>query len=210
MQLVKYLLLSVFICLIGCSHIPSYIYTHTPSNIGNARHIPVYIDKYFTEEDKLKIGIAIDDWNYALNNYIVFDIASTQFDMEPDVIRSALSNGLLILKIDSNSAYIQPSENGGIVLAFTNGVNGHVIRVIRDRFGISDHPISGDKNSLTLALRHEIGHALGLHHIMHEKTLMWPKLTLEYDQCIDKTTIEEIAKVQHLDVNKLNYCTYEE
>ena len=200
------------ILVIGCSHLPSFIYTHTQAYDGGTKVINVYIDKDFTENDMLKIGAALDDWNYALNNYIRFNIVSTKFDMEPSILKTIMSsNGLMILKIDSNSSFIPKPDTDGVVLAFTDMVSRHVIMVIRDRFDNPNYEVANDKNGLTLAMRHELGHVLGLKHILSStKTLMAPKLTLEYDQCIDKTTIEAVAKEQHLNVHRLNYCTYEE
>jgi hypothetical protein len=208
----RYILLSLVLLLTGCSHLPTYIYTHAPVYAGPHRDIAVYIDKDFTEDDMLKIGAALDDWNYALNNYIVFHVVSTKFDMEPETLKRIISsNGLMILKIDSHSSFVPKSDTGdGIVLAFTDMVSRNVIMVVRDRFDNPNYGVANDKNGLTLAIRHELGHVLGVHHILQDKTLMAPKLTLAYDQCIDKTTIEAVAKEQRLNVHDLNYCTYEE
>ncbi len=160
--------------------------------------VPIYIDTQFGEADKLAIDDAVNQWNYALNGYIKLEVASTHFDMEPDIISQVLikGNGWLFLRIDSqNSIVHDPTE--GKVLAFVNEIGGNRIYFVRDRF--SNEAVKG------IAL-HEIGHLLGAQH--DNVYLMKPHYNWYDYRCVDQHTIEEVATYQHLDIKKLNYCVY--
>ena len=198
MRLIFILLIAILTT--SCLHLPGYSYTqHIPST-ATQRVITVRIDKNFSFDDKIAIDDALNTWNYALNNTIVFKVISSNFDMEPSEITDA---GLLILKIDHNSYLIPVSETPNAdVLAFIPDLGSKDLYVVRDRIA--------DGLQLKEIIMHEIGHFFYVKHTTDPKSLMYSQLFVYYQQCIDKYTIEEVAKTQYIDINRLNYCIYDE
>lgn len=188
--------------IISCAgSLAHFSYTRIPINSNINKVIQVYIDQDFSTDDRLAIDNALNDWNYALNNYIHFQVVSIDFDMNPTDIKNITDDGGLgFLKIDSHSPFIPPSTTGR-VLAFTDRIGGHFVFVIRDRL----------KSELLLedSVRHEIGHALGSVHSVGDRSLMSPRISKDYDQCIDQETMIKVAYANGLDSSKLNYCVYE-
>jgi len=160
----------------------------------------VYIDEDFSTSDKVSIDNALNDWNYALNNYIRFQVVSTTFDMAPDDIKHIReTSSLVVLKIDSSSTFIPVSKPGTTVMAFTTAQR--LVYVIRDRFD--------DQQQLEEVIRHEVGHSLGSTHSVRYDVLMSVVFTRSYEQCVDRDAVERVAKAWRLNVNQLNYCSYE-
>ena len=193
-------LLVLTLLFVGCyASLPHYTYTRNPASEATGRIIDVYLDTTFSTEDKLSIDNALSDWNYALNNYIRFQVVSTTFDMEPsDIIKIGQSHALVILKINRNSSLIPPAKVGR-VMAFTYP-NGPIY-IIRDRFD--------DQKELEEVVRHETGHYLGSPHSPRWDVLMSVVFTRDYEQCVDYDAIVRVAKAWRLPINRLNYCSYE-
>ena len=195
-------LFGMFLALVfvGCYTMPQFTYTHAPIYQGQSKVIEVFVDKQFSDDDKVSISNALNDWNYALNGYERFQIVLLDFDMVVSDIRRA-ERGVLILRIDSRSRFIPKSDvDGTVVDAFTDKIGGHLIYVVRDR-------ISG-QTVLENVLRHEIGHTLRTRHIMDSKSLMNPVLSPVYSRCIDYATMKSVAKEQGLNISHLRYCRY--
>ena len=183
-----------------CIHLPLYNYTHNPAIAAPERTITVRIDRNFSLDDKTAIDDALMAWNYALNNYIVFKVISTDFNMQPSEINDG---SLLIMKIDHNSYLIPVSDNPGAdVLGFIPNLGSKHMYIIRDRIV--------DELQLKEIVMHEIGHFFYVKHTDDAKSLMYGQLFIAYQQCIDKYTIEKVAKIEGLDINKLNYCSYDD
>ena len=193
--------LALIVSLSGCViSLPHYTYTRNPINETVGTIIPVYIDTSFSARDQVSIDNALNDWNYALNNYIRFQVVSTTFDMEPsDIARIRETSALVILKIDSSSYMIPISKPGTTVMAFTTPQR--LVYVIRDRFD--------DQQQLEEVVRHELSHALGAGHSIRCDVLMSVIFNRDYEQCVDYDAIEKVAKAWRLPVNRLNYCSYE-
>lgn len=176
-----------------------FAYTHH----GHAAYapikiIPIWIDKEFSEGDKLAIDDAINQWNFALNNYIVLRVVNDNFDMEPSVINRVMlkGEGWLILKINSGSEFVH-DEGCMLTLAFVNEIGGNRAYFIRDRLG-SDQMIG--------VAMHEIGHLLGAKH--DHAHLMRPVFNWATYRCVDEEAIKKVAAYQHLEFKYMNYCEY--
>ena len=59
--------------------------------------------------------------------------------------------------------------------------------------------------ALATAVRHELGHVLGLPHDPASR-LMSPILDPLGQQCIDKATVAAVAKMRGLPLDQLNWC----
>ena len=167
------------------------------------RVIPIWIDKDFGEADDVAIQAALDQWTYALNGYITFDVKSTKFNMEDSVLHDVRAGrAWVFLKVDSQNEFIkqQDSSNGRemhIVLACTDRIGGHTLYVVRDR--ITNQQVTG-------IMMHEIGHLLGANHF--PGSLMDPAFEEDNTRCVDLMTLEQVAYYQRLDYHRMNYCVY--
>lgn len=182
-----------------------YHYTRNASfaDQGHPRIImPVYIDRDFSLADQLAIDDSLQQWNYALNGYYIFKVIDTHFAMQDDILRLAQANQVLVfLKIDHSNKLFQSIKLPGDrhALAFTIRVGGHIIYVVRNDIESED--------DLRRLMMHEEGHTLGAKDIHDEHSLMnWSYIPV-YFQCIDLRTLEQIAPVQGLPLEQLNYCT---
>lgn len=116
-----------------------------------------------------------------------------------DLEKIQATSALAILKIDSHSSLIPLEKPGTTVMAFTT--SDRLVYVIRDRFD--------DQRQLEEVMRHELGHGLGAHHSARYEVLMSIEFNKDYEQCVDRDAIEKVAKAWRLNVNQLNYCSYE-
>lgn len=175
----------------------SFSYTHVPISGQSVQVIDIWVDKNFGEADKVLITNGIDQWNYSLNGYIRLNIVSTDFDMEPEVLKQVMGyHGWIFLKIDSNSSFA-PDGEGHRVLAFVNMIGGNIIYYIRDR--IANEGMYG----ITM---HEAGHLLGARH--SSGYLMSPHYSVGLYRCIDKGTMVQVTGYWHIPMAGINYCEY--
>jgi len=185
----------------GCAHTPTFTYTKTPSTyISHKKVLPVYIDGSFSTEDQTAILGVIQEWNQALNGYIVLDVVSRSLDVSVEsdqamkmVMSAKNSHGLMIIRIDSTAMFI-PKDDWNTDYAWTT-VNETYL--IRDR--IQDEQVS-------FIVRHEIGHYLGWYHSHQLGTLMDEHYNEAIQACIDQVTMQRIADENGLDIGSLNYC----
>lgn len=174
-----------------------YSYTNKVTYVGPpVRTIPIWIDKNFGEADRLAIDDAIGSWNYALNGFVVLKVVDTEFDMEiPKIVEQVQSNGWLIMKINSDNPMVPVLKDGYRTIGFCERVGGNHLYLVRDRL------FNEDVFGVTM---HEIGHLLGAEH--KGDRLMYPHFTRARFQCVDQTTIEQVAAWQHIPLDRLNFC----
>jgi Matrixin len=208
-QLIWMVLLGALIGIImgavmGCYTEAPYRYTAV-STEGHRliRKIPVYVDKNFGEEDKIAIDDALEDWNYVLSGYIVFEVKSYGFDLDVEEIKEAYrENGLMIMKVDSSVGFIPVAGGGDKTVAWADAVGvGHKIYMVRDRIGKS-----GELKELVM---HELGHILGAGHIDGEDSLMRSVYVHQDSRCVDEWTVRKVAEYQGLEYRNLNHCFYD-
>jgi hypothetical protein len=199
------ILLSIFG--IGCgTKMWTYRQGQVPSHIANVRTIPVYLDDNLSMEEEEAVKKSIKAWNGVFNGQIVIKIGGN-FDsgnMEETIklIKEAYNKGegWYILTLDSRDKILEGDvEPGDGKLAFAvGGARGHMMVILEDRIGSRD---------ITVILEHEEGHLLGAAHTL-APSLMFPSMGMGKDavDCIDKITVAQVALVQNLDFNSLNYC----
>lgn len=175
-------------------------YTHKEPYTGQAKIIQVYIDKNFDSKDDKGFAEVLADWNYVLNGYIKFEIATTSSDFTPDIIKKiSYGHGMGILKVDRRCKFIPPTICSTChTAAFTWRNNIFMVRDV----------LYEDGDDIRDLLRHEIGHYFGAGHISGKSVMspIYDDDTREHYKCIDIFTIKEVAKYNKLDENKLNYC----
>jgi matrixin len=164
-------------------------YTHHPSATVSPKIIVMVVDGSFSADQRAKILRAIEEWNYALNGFIRFDLAAPgSGGLESWSIRPEKGG-------DPNG----PASGEGQPLSETQSgfmsIGGHMLIYV-DRIGTRD---------LRGVVLHELGHVLGLH---HDPTgnLMSARYSPTTDQCIDKPTAVTIAARHNLPLAGLNWC----
>ena len=68
---------------------------------------------------------------------------------------------------------------------------------------VSTHLLNGV--SLENVVLHELGHVLGLNHDPRSR-LMSTEYVLDKQGCVDKVTVDTLAKLKNIPVNELNWC----
>ena len=164
------------------------------------REISIWIDGDFGAADQVSLQNAIDQWNFALNGYLVLQVKSTNFKMETyPMLEAQAGRGWLILKINHDNPIVAFHDRPGIMtLAMVDSIGGNTLYLIRDRI---------PNDMVTGLVMHEMGHLLGARHLEGED-LMTPLYKADDYRCIDYLTVRQVAVAQHLPVENLNYCVY--
>jgi len=203
-------ILSLLLCIscLSCSPLRTGAFAYVNSSHNREETVSkvkkIYIDNAFGEADLLSIQDAIDQWTYALNGYMVFDIRS--FDPVGGSLvpreEAARGDAWLFMKIDSSNYILAQHDNrpaGMVALAFCDYVGGNLMYVVRDRI---------DNDQVRGIVMHEMGHLLGAKHVNEDADLMAPSYDNINAQCIDRTTLMQIAKTQGFPFQNMNYCIY--
>jgi hypothetical protein len=194
-----FLVLLAVLCIDCATSYNVGVYTYTHKHIieeSPKRIIPIWIDKNFGNADRVYIDDAINQWNYVLNGNIVLGVVDFEFDDEENKVDDQeKQNGWLILKINSKSNLVSPSEKGYWNIAFVNKIGGNYLYIIRDR--LNDTQVFG-------TTMHEIGHLLGATH--NSGGLMFKYYNRGRFQCADFDAVKEVADYQHIEMENLNYC----
>jgi Matrixin len=201
-----FLLALIFLSCAG--HVGMYQYTHVDNNPLWVEIYPVYIDNSFGEADKVAIGRALEQWNFAFNSNARFQLESDKFDMSQEGVLRQVQDGkaFVIFKVNGNNPIVdasdaivrqyKPGASGkDLSWGFTTSVGDHKIYLVRDRMG------NGDVFYITM---HELGHALGAQHTADG--LMYKFYSPERFQCVDRLAIEQVALYHHWDDRTVNYC----
>lgn len=203
----------ILLCLlsVSCNSIHyKYIYTdnRTPAGLTPKRVVPIYVDKQFSNQDKLSIDNAVGQWNYVLNGQIVLTVVDYNFDMEPEVLKRAQKeHAFLFLKVHSDFPGIpddlpeskcRVTPNCSLTLAWVDRIGGTVMKVVRNRINADD---------MQYVVLHEVGHLLYLQHDKDPKSLMYHQYSKFGYLCVDRDSALRVAKVYALDFNHMNYCS---
>ena len=171
----------------------SYITSHST----NVEVIPLRLDPAFPADERREILRAVGEWNHVLNGYVRFELAIRVFHAEgqrsdPAPPRANVWNilparGAMPIggRITRPMALMQPLPNGG-----------GVVMIFHNETAVA---------AFATAVRHELGHVLGLPHDPASR-LMSPILDPLGQQCIDKATVTAVAKMRGLPLDQLNWC----
>jgi hypothetical protein len=163
---------------------------------GEAR-IPLRLDPAFPADERREILRAVGEWNHVLNGYVRFELAIRVFHAEgqrsdPAPPRANVWNILPARgaapiggRVARPMALMQPLPNGG-----------GVVMIFHNETAVA---------AFATAVRHELGHVLGLPHDPASR-LMSPILDPLGQQCIDKATVAAVAKIRGLPLDQLNWC----
>ncbi len=177
----------------SCASI-SYQYTLKPVAPYTVRVIPIWIDKTFSNNDKLAIDDAINNWNLVLNGSIRLQPVSYEFDMEPDDIMKAIrERGLLVMKVMSDNSMVDKDTR-----AWVNELGGFKLYVVKDRV---------PTQIMTGIMMHELGHVLGASHVEGD-SLMFKHYDPKKFACIDFATVKQVSDYQKIRLDHLNHCVY--
>ena len=177
--------------------VPRLEYTMKVPGLVTKKTIGIWIDKRLWGRHS-EIEMAIGTWNYCLNGNIKLVVESWDFDMKTSsVVMSVKMGGWLVIGIEEGSALIpEVGKNGYRVLGFADMVGGsHLYYVM---------PAGEDKRKVYGTMLHEIGHLLGAGH--NGERLMNPYYSPWKYGCVDKGTIEAVAKYRGLEIEGLNWC----
>ena len=191
----KLLLCVIALCL-GCVRAPDHLYVNGSKTDRPVREIPVWIDTNFTPQELAGIFWAMELWNTSFNGYVVLQLESTKFDMDPEVLEDALmSDGFLILRVDSTHPVVSHDSDKARTLAWANQIGGNWIYMVHDRLTLK---------SFRPVMLHELGHLFGA---VHGGTYLMNKYYsgVSYD-CIDNYTAKQVEAAQHLPELSVSYC----
>jgi hypothetical protein len=179
-------------------------YTSNLSYVASVEMIPLRIDPAFVPDERREILRSVAEWNHALNGHVRFDPVFMVFQPGTAAANASLapvdtvpprSNGWSILpargatplgrRIVLPMALTQPAPHGG-----------GIVMVYREQTGTL---------ALAAAIRHELGHVLGLLHDPASR-LMSPLHDPLAQRCIDKAAVAAVARIRALPVAELNWC----
>ena len=163
----------------------------------NVEVIPLRLDPAFPADERREILRAVGEWNHVLNGYVRFELAIRVFHAEgqrsdPAPPRANVWNilparGAMPIggRIARPMALMQPLPNGG-----------GVVMIFHNETAVA---------AFATAVRHELGHVLGLPHDPASR-LMSPIHDPLGQQCIDKAAVAAVAKMRGLPLDQLNWC----
>jgi hypothetical protein len=183
-----------------------YAYTDNHSNGNMAaplRIIHIWVDDRFGAEDLGEMYRAVSTWNYVLNGYVVFrwngrlHLSGSSADLQrgPQLTDPNL---WVVVKRKSGDGGFFPDKIKRVYPAwgFADKIGGNTISLVRDYFGV---------DAVYGLMLHEMAHCLGADHLGDR--LMKTNFDLAAFQCVDLTTVAQVAKYLGLDIKNLNYCT---
>ena len=174
--------------------VSAYRYTAKPAAAMTGRSITVYVDDDFSGAERERIGLAVQQWNHALNGFVRLRLALLPPEATERDLGQFRRNGVwVIAKVDGRHSLARDRS----ALAVTVGNRGGgFVYVIADRFSTPD---------LTAVVLHEVGHALGAGHDPRGR-LMAPVYDRNNGHCIDRGAVAMVASAQRLPLDRLNWC----
>jgi hypothetical protein len=173
------------------------LYTKNYATPGKAEIIGLRIDQDFTADEHQKILNAVVVWNYVLNSYIRFEVDRTPFGAPETAAHEATEKDSdWIISRDNASRASSGARTRELAETMNMPVGGGIVNV---------NPNNLKNLSLENVMLHELGHVLGLPHNPRSR-LMSTEYVLDQQGCVDKVTVEMLAKLKNILVSELNWC----
>lgn len=190
MKFLIFLLLFVLSC--SAQDVDRFYLQHPPVSTPK-KSISIHIDQNFSSAERGQLFSAIYEWNIALNNSIKLVVESTDFNMDPVLLKRAPEeNFWIFLKIESNHLEL---INEGKRLGFCDQIGGNFLYLVTDLIIIHE---------LRFVTMHEIGHLLGSDHTSNG--LMFPYFKQKTPYCIDISAIQNISLYHKIPLINFNWC----
>ena len=152
----------------------------------------IYIDRAFDDDEKQIIITAALEWSAATKHLVNYRIVELPTDSPRDIRR----DGLLILKINADfpDVLVMDYYNHRATLAFYSGnTSVQYIALISER-------IKGP--TYKRVVLHELGHSLGLEHVLEKDTLMYPYVNSQSDS-ITLADLKQFCELHRCNVDDL-------
>lgn len=183
---------------LGCSS-PQYR-PNSPHWNGSYRLVPVYLDTSLSSIIQEEALDAVREFNQAVNGRIVllpqsYDIAGGS---DLGAMKQAEENNAIVIIGTTSKMGMMASLEGAVAITYPYGhsLPSALIYIAQDTI-----PLSVGK----YILLHELGHAFGLEDTGNEDTLM--DRTFVRPHCLDRRTMQGIAKKMGWAVETMNWCT---
>ena len=175
----------------------AYRYTDHPSRVATGRVLSIYVDRDFSNYERDRILVAIEQWNHVLNGFLLLRPFLLPGEPSPAVLAQIHRPGSWFLaRIDSRHPIARQADARQSLAITVGGSAGGYVYVIGDRFSPRD---------LTGVLLHEFGHVLGAGHD-ERGHLMAPVYQAANVRCIDRGAAAMVAAAQRLPLSQLNWC----
>lgn len=184
-----FLIIFFLICLFSCCNetyrieLPS-----TQANQGQANIINIYIDKNFNLEENIIIHQSLNNWHRASSNIInfnTFDKVEHPGQLEDFFWKKQYNHSIFIWHADSKSISEKFDDKYASYAGMWD-IHGNIV-IFADR-------VDSKTNELHNIMTHELGHMLGLKHIIYQQSVMQPKSD-DISNCITKDDANRLCVI---------------
>jgi predicted Zn-dependent protease len=170
----------------------------------NKLHQTIYIDENFTMLQKSDIIKSLHSWESSTNNLVKFTIFN---NIKPSYYGKLddFDNTLFITPVEDNDIAISDNDkiyNNGLFTVALHIAKSYTIGAI-----IEVAVSRTTEKDFKAILMHEEGHALGLRHILSERSVMHPNSSVS-DKKIAQIDLRALCDLYFCDSNKMSPINY--